>query len=329
MKNVHPGFQTFSVVILFLTFASLAHAQATRTWVSGSATAMDSPNTCTRTAPCKTFAYAISQTAAGGEIDALDPGDFGMVVINKAVTIDGTQGGGFASITVAANTLGILINAAATDVVTIRNLSINGNGSSNSTGIVMTGAGTVHIENCVVANHGIYGILDARQGSVNSVFYLHIKDTVSRNNGAFGGGIVIFPGYPSNSGVFIIASLTNVRSQDNNGFGVAAEPGTYASLDHCNITGNRTQGIYALGAPGGVEGNATFASVAVKNSVSSNNGTGVSAQNGAIVRISGVQIFDNTTGINLAGGGSVVSYGNNEINGNTTDGAPSSTIPQK
>src|SRR5438477_3797204 len=48
-----------------------AFAQATRTWVSGVG---DDVNPCSRTAPCKTFAGAISKTAGGGEIDVLDPG---------------------------------------------------------------------------------------------------------------------------------------------------------------------------------------------------------------------------------------------------------------
>ena len=53
-----------------LAIASLpttsAHAQATRTWVSGVG---DDANPCSRTAPCKTFAGAISKTATGGEIN--------------------------------------------------------------------------------------------------------------------------------------------------------------------------------------------------------------------------------------------------------------------
>ena len=47
-----------------------AHAQATRTWVSGVG---DDLNPCSRTAPCKTFAGAISKTFINGEIDCLDP----------------------------------------------------------------------------------------------------------------------------------------------------------------------------------------------------------------------------------------------------------------
>jgi hypothetical protein len=65
----------------------MAQAQATRTWVSGVG---DDANPCSRTAPCKTFAGAISKTAPCGEISVLDPGGFGAVTITKSITINGT-----------------------------------------------------------------------------------------------------------------------------------------------------------------------------------------------------------------------------------------------
>src|SRR5678810_528066 len=108
------------VAILIAVASSMANAQATRTWVSGVG---DDANPCSRTAPCKTFAGAISKTFIGGEIDALDPGGFGAVTITKSITLDGS--GTFASI-LASLVNGIVINAAATDVVTIRGISING-----------------------------------------------------------------------------------------------------------------------------------------------------------------------------------------------------------
>ena|SRR6516162_3473324 len=67
-----------------LLVASSASAQATRTWVSGVG---DDANPCSRTAPCKTFAGAISKTAAAGEINVLDPGGFGAVTITKSIRI--------------------------------------------------------------------------------------------------------------------------------------------------------------------------------------------------------------------------------------------------
>src|SRR6266852_6030670 len=96
--------------------ASLASAQATRTWVSGVG---DDVNPCSRTAPCKTFAGAISKTAPGGEIDVLDPGGFGTLTITKSITIDG--GGGIVGSVLASGTNGIVIVAnASTDIVTLR-----------------------------------------------------------------------------------------------------------------------------------------------------------------------------------------------------------------
>ena len=64
---------------LLLVSATLASAQATRTWVSGVG---DDANPCSRTAPCKTFAGAISKTAAGGEI-SVEPGSDRDVLIEQ------------------------------------------------------------------------------------------------------------------------------------------------------------------------------------------------------------------------------------------------------
>src|SRR5215213_2030059 len=115
---------TFALVAA-MGYAAPASAQATRTWVSGVG---DDVNPCSRTAPCKTFAGAISKTAVGGEIDALDPGGFGAVTIVKTITLDGGTGSGWASI-LASGTSGIIVNAGANDVITLRNLSINGAGT--------------------------------------------------------------------------------------------------------------------------------------------------------------------------------------------------------
>ena len=102
-------------------WSGVAQAQATRTWVSGVG---DDANPCSRTAPCKTFAGAISKTAAGGEIDALDPAGYGAVTITKGITIDG--GGGQVASVLVSGTNGIVVQAGPTDVVTLRNLRING-----------------------------------------------------------------------------------------------------------------------------------------------------------------------------------------------------------
>src|SRR5256884_7782627 len=121
MNKFRFTINALAIAIFTFAFASMAQAQATRTWVSGVG---DDVNPCSRTAPCKTFAGAISKTATGGEIDALDPGGFGAVTITKSLTIDG--GGTFASV-LASGTTGIIVNGA-NAVVTLRKLAINGAG---------------------------------------------------------------------------------------------------------------------------------------------------------------------------------------------------------
>src|SRR5437773_3186141 len=105
MNKFRFTINALAIAIFMFAFASFAHAQATRTWVSGVG---DDANPCSRTAPCKTFAGAISRTAPSGEIDALDPGGFGAVTITRSITIDGnaTTAG-----ILAAATTGVIINA--------------------------------------------------------------------------------------------------------------------------------------------------------------------------------------------------------------------------
>ena len=117
----------------------------TRSWVSGVG---DDLNPCSRTAPCKTFAGAVSKTLDGGEIDALDPGGFGAVTISTGFTIDGQ--GTLASI-LASLTTGVNVTAPSGWTVVLRNLSING-WSGGVTGINVTGAATVLLQNVEIEN---------------------------------------------------------------------------------------------------------------------------------------------------------------------------------
>src|SRR5918997_817855 len=133
-----------ALVLIALALPSTAFGQATRTWVSGVG---DDANPCSRTAPCKTFAGAISKTAAGGEINIIDPGGFGGVTITKSLTIRarGATGGALVS-----GTNAIVVNAAATDKITIDGLDINGIGTGaqvSLTGIKVLNAQRVNIFN--------------------------------------------------------------------------------------------------------------------------------------------------------------------------------------
>ena len=130
-------------VVTFLLAGTPVRAQALRTWVSGVG---DDANPCSRTAPCKTFAGAISKTAAAGEISVLDPGGFGALTITKSISLvcDGVEGG-----LSAAGSTGITVNAGVNDVVSIRGLQIEGAGTG-TTGIKVLQAKSVNISNSVI-----------------------------------------------------------------------------------------------------------------------------------------------------------------------------------
>ncbi|MBA3240553.1 MAG: right-handed parallel beta-helix repeat-containing protein, partial [Acidobacteria bacterium] len=157
-------------MVFTLALSALTQAQATRTWVSGVG---DDVNPCSRTAPCKTFAGAISKTAANGEISVLDPGGYGTLTITKSITVDGGTGAGWAS-TLASLTNGFIINDAAnTIVVHLRNISING--SDNGTdGIRFLAGKALYVENCRIFRFAGDGI----DMSTSTLAQLYVKDTV-------------------------------------------------------------------------------------------------------------------------------------------------------
>jgi hypothetical protein len=313
MNKFHTTLKLFVVLCFTLAVASAAQAQATRTWVSGVG---DDVNPCSRTAPCKTFAGAISKTAANGEIDCIDPGGFGAVTITKGITIDGagTMGSILASLT-----NGIIVNDAATPptaVVTIRNLSINGAGNGLN-GIRILKARTVHVENVEIFGFTGNGIDAPLTAAASDVTELYFDDVDIRS--ISGAGSV---------GIKLSAPL----------------PGMNAYLDHCHIervatglqAGNNSfpvirNSVIVKSANNGVEmvsGASGSPKATIENTLLSNNTTALSAGSGTTTFLSQSTITGCVTGI-AAGGGVVQSSGNNRILGNGNDGLTPTIVNPK
>ena len=212
---------------LVALMSTAAQAQATRTWVSGVG---DDVNPCSRTAPCKTFAGAISKTAVNGEINCLDPGGFGTLNITKSITVDCSEVFGSA---LNATTTAFIVSfdSFGADVrksVRIRGINMQG-ADSGTGGVRITGGatitgGSVVIENCLIdGNFGgnARGISDERQGAGE----LYVLNTTVRNNG--GVGIAVAPS-AGTSGVF--ATLVNVRVLNNGSNGVSLNGGSQGYL---------------------------------------------------------------------------------------------------
>jgi hypothetical protein len=301
MSKVRFTLNILAVAVFTLTVASMAQAQATRTWVSGVG---DDANPCSRTAPCKTFAGAISKTAKDGEISVLDPGGFGTVTITKSITLNGTHGSGFGSILSAGTAQGVLINITDPADVrkTVRLVTLNFNGASTGTdGIKILSATAVNIEDCVLDGFTNAGINDVRSISGR----LNVIDTVVRNTAQ--SCIRVVP-----TGGTTTAILDNVRTLGSTANGGYAQSGSVIStLRNCDLSGNSSNGVFSDNGQ-----------VTIENCVISHNGVGIFVTAPGIVRLSNSVLTNNGTSINAAGQPQVSSTGTNLINGNTANNQP-------
>ncbi|MFL5780910.1 MAG: right-handed parallel beta-helix repeat-containing protein [Thermoleophilaceae bacterium] len=299
-----------ALVLVALAIPSAAYGQATRTWVSGVG---DDVNPCSRTAPCKTFAGAISKTARGGIINALDDGGFGSVTITKSITIDG--GHHIASV-LSSGVNGVIVNVTdfANDPrakVVLRNLDIAGNTNLGppASALGINGVRFISGKSLKIANTTIH---DFAQNGVDfkntnaGVSRLVLKRSDVDDND--GNGLAVAPG----NGAISVATVRNT-SFDGNTCGVVASQfgiGTSGFATNC-----------AAGAPNGGTGTAIIN--VFDSGFSGNTGSGA-LSNGAnaLVRLSNNDVMGNGFGLHQVNNGVVKSFGNNHFGDNGADGVP-------
>ena len=301
-------------VALSALATSAAYAQATRTWVSGVG---DDANPCSRTAPCKTFAGAISKTAAGGEIDTLDPGGFGAVTITKSLTIDGV-GGGESSVLVS-GTNGIVISALATDIVTLRNIQVTGIGSGLH-GVKVLTAGRVNLDNVAIFGFTNRGL----EIETTSNTFVEVRNCNFWNNAQ--GGIGVFPpsGTPTIKVQVDHSAITQSGVAAGAAFGVSASSGTATIrivATDSNISENSASNVNADG--GGV-------SIFLDNcSLSNGQQDGVRASSGGTVSIARCSIVGNGGNAVTTSAGTVFTYGDNYMANNGSNNTGTAASPAK
>lgn len=301
MTKFHATLKALIVVCFTLALAAVAQGQATRTWVSGVG---DDVNPCSRTAPCKTFAGAISKTAKDGEINAIDPGGFGAVTITKSITIDGN--GTHASI-LASGTTGVIVNitdpADVRKTVRLRNISING-AATGVHGVRFLAGSKLFIENCQIfgfqsaaTSRGIIVALAASGAQV------HVQNTEIANCAS---GIDISTTVPNVS--FMIDNVRVGGMTD----GIILGGGANGAIRDTTISLN--SGV-------GVKITAGTANVGLERDYISQNGTGVQPIAGSTTVFSNTSIFGNGTGIANTGG-TLTSHGNNQFTLNGAGATP-------
>jgi hypothetical protein len=302
--------------------AGIAEAQTyPQTWVSGVGS---DQNDCSRTSPCQTFQGALAKTSAGGEISCLDSGPFGgggaFLQIGKAITISCT---GVEGSVLVSTSVGVLITAAATDTVVIEGLDFEGSNNDFYDGILISSAASVTIRNCRIA-----GFANDQANTGNGIqvrntgdMELLIVDSVIENNAY--AGIYLQPGGSAN----ILATINRVQVNHNT-FGIVADGTDTTGKINCTVrdstVGNNSQN--------GITASATTASndTLMLDNVSiidnSNNGLSASGATAGLL-VNNSTIYGNAGGIHTANSASIVSYGNNRLNGNNgNDGAFTSTI---
>jgi hypothetical protein len=295
-------------------FSASAPSPSSRTWVS--AALGNDANPCTRMSPCLTFATALGQTTAGGEIDVLDPGDFGPVTITKSVSIYGDATGVTGAIP-ATGTSGIVVSAGSSDVINLHGLAFDGANASGTSGVVFTSGARLNVNQCVFQGFTTSGMtLSPGTGSAAATLFA-VQNTTILNNAT---GIVIQP----TGGIAANVRLRRLHIDHNTGDGLRID-GTGGSgaitvaVADSTANFNAGNGIDAVSGPG----NAT---VDVMRVVAAGNGSaGIqSNQTGggaASVTVGSSLLRGNAIGIQAAGGAGLLSYGNNHVIGNASNGS--------
>ena len=295
-----------------------AHAQATRTWVSGVG---DDANPCSRVAPCKTFAGAISKTTVSGEINCLDPGGFGAVTITKSITIacEGVIAG-----IVASGTNGVVVNAPG-GVVVLHGLDIDGTGTGLAgINIVAASAVQLHksrIRNFNAANNNGWGITAAPTAATR----IDVTDSIISNNGSAstGGGIRI---RPTEAGT-VTGALSQVKVLNNAGVGVVVD-GSAATGQPMNLAvrdsaviGNVVTGILSNTGTANA-----LVRVAIDRTTVTGSATGVVSAGTGDITIGFSHVVANSTGVRFTAPATLRTYQTNQIRGNIVDNGTFSDI---
>jgi hypothetical protein len=265
-------------------------------------------NPCSRTAPCKTWAGAISKTASGGIIDALDPGGFGALTITKPITLEGN---GTLASTLSSGVNGIIVNITSgtgRDVV-LRNILIDGSGVTlGINGIRFIAGDSLLVEDCYIKAYS-GNCIDFENDAGTG--HLTVRNTSISACAA--GGILVKPAAGATAAR---ASIQNSTIANTGGAGVRAEDKSDVTVYHSVVSNNLGAGILSFSAAA----NGTVIVVA-HSEASHNAGAGLKTQGAnSIMRVSDSLVVGNQTGLDHSLGGTLETYVNNVVTLNSSNG---------
>jgi hypothetical protein len=312
-----------SMLVLAITLVLNATAQAQIQQAFVSAQTGDDANPCTVSQPCRTFGQALSQVAFGGEVTAIDSGDYTPFTIKQAVTVQAAPGVYAGIVTQTPGTAAVQIIADKPDVVVLRGLTLNGMSTGQNgagTGINFVSGGVLRVENCVISGFQGEGISFAFAGE------LFVRDTALKGKSvATNPSAGIFPSFVgirirADSGL-AKASIERTRVEGFNN-GIRAEENTLVTIRDTVAVSNGT-GFTSIPAVKN-----TNTEMNLENCVVANNSEGIVSgglEGVSIVRVSNSTITNN----NIALNGAIISRGNNTVEGNTVGQSFSGTFLPK
>jgi hypothetical protein len=288
MKKLAVASTLFGGMMAAALSVAPASAQATRTWVSGVG---DDVNPCSRTAPCKTFAGAISKTAANGKINCLDPGGFGAVTITKSMEIDcfAFPGGILSSLT-----NGINISTTPNITVVLRGIEIHGGGNGLN-GIRVLVPASVTIEKCfitAITGNGVDINISSAGNAVVTIFDSTITQAAK--------GVAM----TTSNGGSATAHIRNVQIHKVTSNGV--------SLDSANTIATVSQSLLSSNNVGANAAGSGAIMTVAKSVMSNNLSAAINVGAGATVRMTD-NTFANNANSTVNSGGTLQSGGDNKM----------------
>lgn len=304
-RHDHHRFLIVCAVLLIGLGGSSAAWAAQRTFVSA-ASGNDS-NPCSRAFPCRNFGSAILQTDIGGEVVVLDSGGYGTVTVNRSISLHAATGV-HAAITAFVGDDAIQVLDDLTAVVSLRGLYLNGLGGNE--GITVSAAATVNVEDCVMSGFGSFGLRVDAPGSD-----VYVSRSVSRHN------LVGF--YFQSSGERIRATLQNIRAENNEGSGVVASSNSTVVVVNGIASGQEESGGV------GFFTSSASSLLTLESCLTTFNDYGIYSV--GTTRVSDTTIAGNSVGVSIQmpATGSILTFGNNRVGGNGTNGTFTGSVAQQ
>jgi hypothetical protein len=319
--NKRTALRIVLMISVFAVSALAVQATVLRGYVSSTGNDANVGGNCAQSAPCKTFAAAISVVTSGGELIALDSSGYGGIPnINKSITIAAVPGA-HAFIVVAAGTNGMVVNGGVNDLVTLRNLHFNGSGSVGSAGVRFNTGTALHIENCTFTglDKGIY--------DVAAPALMTVTDSTFRDSDE---GIVLEPTDPDFTH-HARASIDHCRFENYfHGF-VAAGRYSTVTIRNSHFTGRSKDPLVTYGGILASPNSAGTTRIMSENNLVANNylGIGTTTDGVAFISLSETVIYGNQLGVFACCLSKIITMGNNRFENNNDDGSFNLSSPLK